>query len=140
MLITQVEASAAPAERSTERRRPRPSAATSAAPAPVGGPVSAGDPSKRAYPAPAAQPTQLGPAGIRFDFNEGCRVMLPAGEQPWRVVLRDLDTGNVLFRTDLVSGAVNSTKRYFVRFRIEVDAGRPAGADATTTTPPGRRC
>ncbi|HET9018059.1 MAG TPA: autotransporter strand-loop-strand O-heptosyltransferase [Acetobacteraceae bacterium] len=98
----------------------------SPAPAPVsagtssGGPVSAGDPSKRAYPAPAGQPTQLGPKGIRFDFNEGCRVLLPPGEKPWRVVLRDLDTGNVLFRTDLASGAVNSTKRYYVRFRIEV--------------------
>ena len=119
MLITQVEASAAPAERSTDAPASA-AAAPSATPAPAGGPVSAGDPSKRAYPAPAAQPTQLGPAGIRFDFNEGCRVMLPAGEKPWRVMLRDLDTGNVLFRTDLVSGAVNSTKRYFVRFRIEV--------------------
>ncbi len=36
------------------------------------------------------------------------------------MVLRDRDTGNVLFRTDLVSGAVNSTKRYYIRFRIEV--------------------
>jgi autotransporter strand-loop-strand O-heptosyltransferase len=84
------------------------------------GPVSAGDPSKRAYPTPAARPTQAGPLGIRFDFNEGCRVTLPPGERPWRVELRDLDTGNVLFRTELLSGAVNSTKRYFVRFRIEV--------------------
>jgi autotransporter strand-loop-strand O-heptosyltransferase len=95
--------------------------ALAAPPMPVaGGPVSAGDPSKRAYPAPSPQPTQSGPDGIRFDFNEGCRVTLPQAEHPWRVVLRDLDTGNVLFRTELASGAVNSTKRYFVRFRIEI--------------------
>ena len=97
------------------------SATSIAAPvAASGGPVSAGDPSKRAYPAPAGQPTQSGPHGIRFDFNEGCRVLLPPADKPWHVVLRDLDTGNVLFRTELASGAVNSTKRYYVRFRIEV--------------------
>src|SRR5580700_8758535 len=31
---------------------------------------------KRAYPAPAEVPTQQGPNGIRFDFNDGCRVVL----------------------------------------------------------------
>ncbi|MFT9095147.1 MAG: autotransporter strand-loop-strand O-heptosyltransferase, partial [Gluconobacter cerinus] len=34
-------------------------------------------------------PTQEGPGGIRFDFNDGCRVLLPAGN--WHVVLKDLD-------------------------------------------------
>ena len=82
----------------------------------------------RALAAPAAEnpahlgavATQAGPHGIRFDFNDGCRVTLPEGAHPWRVRLSDLDTGNILFETELKAGRVNSSKRYFVRFRIEV--------------------
>jgi autotransporter strand-loop-strand O-heptosyltransferase len=77
-------------------------------------------PSNRAYPAPAAVPTQAGPEGIRFDFNDGCRVLLPEATHPWRVRLSDMDTGNILFETELKSGRINSTKRYFVRVRLEV--------------------
>src|SRR5262249_60429061 len=75
-------------------------------------------PAKRAYPAPAEVPTQQGPHGLQFDFNDGCRVVLPETERPWKVRLSDLDTGNVLFATELKAGRVNSTKRYFVRFRV----------------------
>jgi len=78
------------------------------------------DAPKRAYPAPAEQPTQEGPHGIRFDFNDGCRVMLPEGAHPWRVRLSDIDTGNVLFETEIKAGRVNSTKRYYVRVRLEI--------------------
>src|SRR6516165_2455778 len=46
--------------------------------------------------------------------------MFPETEHPWRVELRDLDTGNILFQTELKGGRVNSSKRYFVRFRLEV--------------------
>ena len=77
-------------------------------------------PEKRAYPAPAQVPTQHGARGIQFDFNDGCRVVLPEGAHPWRVRLSDLDTGNILFETELKAGRVNSTKRYYVRFRLEV--------------------
>ena len=85
-------------------------------------------PAKPAYPPPAATPTQEGPRGLRFDFNLGCRVVLPAqeGERPWRVRLRDLDSGNTLFETTLVQGFINSSKRWFVRFRIEVWDGAEA--------------
>jgi len=65
-------------------------------------------------------PTQQGPDGLRFDFNDGCRVLLPESAHPWRVRISDLDTGNVLFETEIRAGRVNSTKRYFVRFRLEV--------------------
>jgi hypothetical protein len=75
-------------------------------------------PSKRAYPAPAEIPTQEGPKGIRFDFNDGCRVMLPEAEHPWKVRLSDIDTGNILFETEMKAGRVNSTN--FVRARIEI--------------------
>ncbi len=68
-------------------------------------------------------PTQTGPLGIRFDFNDGCRVQVPAAAQPWRVRLSDLDTGNILYDGTLAAGLVRSSKRYFIRFGIEVWAG-----------------
>lgn len=88
--------------------------------------VSAAEPKpvKRAYPAPAAVPTQSGAQGIRFDFNDGCRVVLPEGK--WHVRLRDLDTGNILYETDIGAGHINTTKRYYLRCRLEVwVAGHP---------------
>ncbi len=76
---------------------------------------------KSAYPAPASRPTQSGPAGIFYDFNEGCRVQLPIRETGvWRVRLRDLDTGNILFESENKGGLIRSSKRWFVRFGIEV--------------------
>lgn len=63
-------------------------------------------------------PTQAGPEGLRFDFNDGCRLMLPEGD--WQVRLRDTDTGNVLFETRIGRGTVASSKKYFVPFEIEV--------------------
>lgn len=73
---------------------------------------------QRAYPAPASIPTQMGSHGIRFDFNDGCRVVLPEGK--WHVRLRDLDTGNILYETDIAAGHINTSKRYYLRCRIEV--------------------
>ncbi|MGD0720918.1 MAG: autotransporter strand-loop-strand O-heptosyltransferase, partial [Roseiarcus sp.] len=88
-------------------------------------PVAAGEPAgsgpaKRAYPAPAELPTQKGPKGLLFDFNDGCRVAAPESDHPWRVRLSDMDTGNILFETTLKAGRINSSKRYFVRVRLEV--------------------
>ncbi|WP_133648569.1 autotransporter strand-loop-strand O-heptosyltransferase [Paraburkholderia flava] len=91
--------------------------ASSASDAPVQSAV-AGPSPVPAYPPPASVPTQQGPAGIRFDFNDGCRVTLPAGN--WRVCLRDCDTGNVLFETDIAHGLVASTRKYYARFEILV--------------------
>jgi autotransporter strand-loop-strand O-heptosyltransferase len=65
-------------------------------------------------------PTQAGPEGIRFDFNDGCRVTLPAATHEWRVRLRDTNTGNILFDSTLRSGQVRSGKHFFVRFGIEI--------------------
>jgi len=76
-------------------------------------------PTKHAYPPPAELPTQAGLKGLRFDFNDGCRVVLEDSEHPWSVRLSDLDTGNILFETELKTGRVNSSKRYYVRFRVE---------------------
>ncbi|MBF0855600.1 hypothetical protein [Gluconobacter oxydans] len=41
---------------------------------------------------PAPIPVFEGPRGIRFDFNQGARVILPARESgQWHAVLRDLE-------------------------------------------------
>lgn len=93
------------------------------------GPVAAHPPP--AYPPPAGVPTQEGPQGIRFDFNEGARVVLPeraAGR--WRVRLRDLETGNILFESENQGAVVTSSKRFFVRFGVTVWAIDEAGAQA----------
>jgi autotransporter strand-loop-strand O-heptosyltransferase len=76
-------------------------------------------PDKRAYPPPAEVPTRQGPKGLRFDFNDGCRVSILKGQQPWHVRISDADSGNILFETEIAAGRVNSSKRYFVRFRLE---------------------
>jgi len=68
-------------------------------------------------------PTQTGPHGERFDFNDGCRVALPECTHPWRVRLSDLDTGNILYDTRISAGRVNSSKRFYVRIRLEIWAG-----------------
>jgi autotransporter strand-loop-strand O-heptosyltransferase len=89
---------------------------TSADPAPA--PAASAE-ARPAYPPPAARPTQAGPHGIRYDFNQGARVVLPPGK--WRAQLRDLDTGNILFETSSDGGTfVASAKRYYIRFRVEV--------------------
>ncbi|MBB5463642.1 autotransporter strand-loop-strand O-heptosyltransferase [Paraburkholderia sp. Cpub6] len=73
---------------------------------------------------PAAQPTQCAAHGVRFDFNDGARVVLPASDMgSWTVRLSDTATGNLLFETTFAAGSVASSKKYFVPFSIEVDSG-----------------
>src|SRR5438552_91129 len=73
---------------------PAPSAAT-----PEGASAAPQEPVKRAFPAPADMPTQQGPKGVKFDFNDGCRLVVADDKAPWKVRLKDLDTGNILFET-----------------------------------------
>jgi autotransporter strand-loop-strand O-heptosyltransferase len=78
-------------------------------------------PSKGAFPEPAGMPTQVAPHGVLFDINLGARVILPNRTQgKWRVRLRDLDTGNLLFESENQGAFISSSKRYFVRFGIDV--------------------
>ncbi|MDF7661991.1 autotransporter strand-loop-strand O-heptosyltransferase [Erwiniaceae bacterium L1_54_6] len=76
-----------------------------------------------AYPfvLPPERPSIKGPAGIFYDFNDGARLLLPAGR--WRVALLDDDSGNVLFSCESGAGWVTSAKKYFVRFRLQVWRG-----------------
>ncbi|EBU7006495.1 autotransporter strand-loop-strand O-heptosyltransferase, partial [Salmonella enterica subsp. enterica serovar Kintambo] len=45
--------------------------------------------------------------GVLYDFNDGARVLLPAGS--WHVKLIDEDSGNILFSCDSNEGWVTST-------------------------------
>jgi autotransporter strand-loop-strand O-heptosyltransferase len=120
----------AAAEPGTASLSAEPSSGQSAASAAVSGKPA--EPVKSSFPPPAAMPTQQGPKGIRFDFNLGARVLLPnRTEGKWRVQLRDLDTGNILFLSENQGAFVTSSKRYFVRFSLEVSEVDDAG----TTTP-----
>ena len=74
---------------------------------------------------PSVQPTQVGPDGIRFDFNFGCRVELPVrtdGEK-WKLRMSDLETSNVIFECESEGGIYRSTKVYYIPFRLECWVG-----------------
>lgn len=69
--------------------------------------------------APLNAPRLAGPEGIRYDFNYGCRVLLPVAG--WRVRMYDLDTQNLVFDAVPAAGEIAASRRkYFVRFRLEV--------------------
>ena len=68
--------------------------------------------------APPELPTQQGPCGIRYDFNDGARVFVPVGQ--WHVRIEDNESGNILFACDSDGGWVVSTKKYHVPFNIKV--------------------
>lgn len=63
-------------------------------------------------------PTQEGPKGIRYDFNDGARVFLPEGK--WKVHIEDSESGNILFACEPDNGWVVSTKKYYVPFTVKV--------------------
>ncbi|EHC5800490.1 autotransporter strand-loop-strand O-heptosyltransferase [Escherichia coli] len=67
---------------------------------------------------PPEMPTQEGGKGVLYDFNDGARVLLPKGE--WHVNIIDEESGNILFSCDTQAGWVSSTKKYYVKFRIQV--------------------
>ena len=92
------------------------------APAAEAPPKSAAKPAAEpAYPPPAPQPTEAGPRGVRFDFNLGARILLPTREEgEWLVRLSDMDTGNTLFESRNKGAVVASSKRFYVRFKVEV--------------------
>src|SRR5262249_1100466 len=82
------------------------------------------------------QPTQLGPRGIRFDFNLGARVSLPGRtEGRWRMRLRDLDTGNILFESENQGAFISSTKRYYLRCGFEIWEGEGSGNPTLVFSP-----
>ncbi len=86
-------------------------------------------------PPPPPPPTQHAPSGIRFDFNHGARITLPPRTLgTWRVRLRDLDTGNILFESENQGATVLSTKRWYVRFGLEIWASETPETPVFTHT------
>lgn len=97
---------------------------------------------------PILQPTQEAPEGIRYDFNNGCRVELPAlsnGEK-WKLRFSDIFTGNIIFESESDGGIFKSTKVYYVPFKIECWRGEekvfeheysPKGKDIQIQIPVG---
>ncbi|GHV52453.1 autotransporter strand-loop-strand O-heptosyltransferase [Deltaproteobacteria bacterium] len=73
---------------------------------------------------PPELPTQTGPKGVRYDFNDGARVWLPQGQ--WHVEIHDGESGNIIFACDADEGWVVSTKKYYVPFVIKIwERGNP---------------
>jgi autotransporter strand-loop-strand O-heptosyltransferase len=65
-----------------------------------------------------AIPTQEGPCGIRYDFNDGARLLLPEGK--WYVQLEDAGADNILFGANVDGNWVFSAKKYYIKHRIRV--------------------
>ncbi|MBR7070455.1 MAG: autotransporter strand-loop-strand O-heptosyltransferase [Oxalobacter sp.] len=63
-------------------------------------------------------PTQQGPYGIRYDFNDGARLLLPPGD--WHAEIIDDESGNIIFACDSPGGWITSTKKYFIWFAFKV--------------------
>lgn len=64
-------------------------------------------------------PTQDAVEGIKFDFNDGIRILFPHNGKEYHVTFTDIDTGIILFSQDTVPGAyVTSVKKFFIRFRL----------------------
>jgi autotransporter strand-loop-strand O-heptosyltransferase len=114
--------------------------------------ASAGPSPKPSFPLPPAVPVLAAAEGVRFDFNHGARVVLPPRSVGrWRVRLKDMNTGNILFQSENQGATVRSAKRWFVRFSVEVwDIGEdgaeravlahdydPAGKDVLIQFPVG---
>jgi autotransporter strand-loop-strand O-heptosyltransferase len=110
---------AAPARLEAAPLAAHPQGAPAPAPTPAVPPPPVGNEESARSSQPSEIPTQEGPRGLRYDFNDGCRVALPDTGHPWRVRISDIETGNILFETEIKAGRINSTKRYFVSFRLE---------------------
>ena len=73
-----------------------------------------------AFAAPPIIPTQEAAEDIRFDFNNGLRVLFPAKGE-YRCVFTDLDTGNLMYSMDIQpSCMVESIKKFYLRFGLEI--------------------
>lgn len=57
--------------------------------------------------------------GIKFDFNNGIRILFPHNGKEYHVTFTDIDTGIILYSNDTVPGAyVTSVKKFYIRFRL----------------------
>ena len=57
--------------------------------------------------------------GIKFDFNDGIRILFPHNGKEYHVTFTDIDTGIILYSADTVPGAyVTSVKKFYIKFRL----------------------
>ena len=106
-------------------------------------PQSSDQPADQTPPAAPAQPAVINPyvlppdlptndagQGIHFDFNWGARVLLPKRpDGRWRATLTDLDNSTIIFQGELEEGHLSSTKKFFIRFAIDVERLSPDGTE-----------
>lgn len=57
--------------------------------------------------------------GVKLDFNYGARVILP-DDGDYHVRFTDLDTSSIVYDADARGAMVTSTKKYYIKFRVEV--------------------
>ena len=98
----------------------------------IGNPAPAAAPAPAAPAAPAQQPKQPSiygeipqipvldaVEGIKFDFNDGIRILFPHNGKEYHVTFTDIDTGIILYSADTVPGAyVTSVKKFYMRRTI----------------------
>ena len=58
--------------------------------------------------------------GIKYDFNDGIRVLIPAeATKTYHVTFTDLDAGVILYSNDAPPGSyITSVKKFYVRFGL----------------------
>lgn len=66
--------------------------------------------------------------GVWYDFANGFRVMSPAAPGEYEIIVWNLDTGTVIFRSAMPPGTLAvGSRKYYIRYRIELSdhsAGR----------------
>ena len=60
---------------------------------------------------------ESGIPGLKYDFNAGVRVEVPAGK--WHIKISDFDTGMVGFDSDISEQVIVSLEKYYVHWYIE---------------------
>ena len=82
---------------------------------------------KEIFSRPPEIPTQVTPQGIRYDFNDGLRVLIPENaDRDYRVVFSDLASGLIIYAMDVPKGGmVTSNKKYAVPYQLDIyEAGK----------------
>lgn len=61
---------------------------------------------------------QTGIEGLSYDFNNGARIQVPAGN--WRVKIIDREEHMMLYETQVSDALITSNKKYYIPFRLEI--------------------
>ena len=79
------------------------------------------EPKNMLYGMIPTEPTQEAVEGIKFDFNDGLRVLLPKEGGPWRIQFTDVDT-NVLYYDQKgdPDTIISSVKKFYTKFKLTI--------------------